>query len=498
MIETIEEDRFARLDYVTGDIACTMRAMHITTQGDKTALLISIDDTIEQGERKRHDRMGDALNVLYSIYEHIDIIHLDDGFIEPVFSNANWQSHYSVPEFENVGSFFADTQIFAPDRARYLAFMDHGTMIDRIRESGESYLTGFFRVRDHGGDYSWKLFGLIHLTERHGNQVMLCIRSTHWSNNALFQEAYDGHADGGWHSIGEADMRLTDGSLWRAISRDSAIAFFWKDRDRRFLGANQAFLDYYGFDSVEDILGKTDEDMGWHVNPRPFMNDELRVLNEGYCIEGARGQCIARGENRDIIATKRPIYRNGQIVGLVGYFFDAADGWRADDGMGRVPLIDPITDALNYTGLEASLSSYVEAYVKAGTEFGVVLVDIDSFKQINEEFGYEFGDKVLRRVADEIRSAVGRVCVIGHVYADRFVILAQDVNGEELQNICDRVEKRLMAIARIEGTPCTIYAFSSFARYSEAEDVEDLKLLARSRLIERKARERGQGGSAFA
>ncbi|HAM16010.1 MAG TPA: hypothetical protein DCP91_09185, partial [Eggerthellaceae bacterium] len=71
LVETIEVEKYARLDFVAGDIACVMRAKHITTRNGKTALLVSIDDTIEQSERKRHERMDDLLAVMYTIYEHV-------------------------------------------------------------------------------------------------------------------------------------------------------------------------------------------------------------------------------------------------------------------------------------------------------------------------------------------------------------------------------------------------------------------------------------------
>ncbi|MBQ9632915.1 MAG: hypothetical protein IJV04_08410 [Lachnospiraceae bacterium] len=53
---------------------------------------------------------------------------------------------------------------------------------------------------------------------------------------------------------------------------------FWKDTQRRFVGVNKAFLSAYGIDSVDKLVGKTDEDMGWHSNPEPFKNDEMEVL----------------------------------------------------------------------------------------------------------------------------------------------------------------------------------------------------------------------------
>jgi len=58
-----------------------------------------------------------------------------------------------------------------------------------------------------------------------------------------------------------ADWSDSEGLLQQILST-TKTAIFWKDAERRFRGANQAFLDYYGFASIHDILGKTDEDMG--------------------------------------------------------------------------------------------------------------------------------------------------------------------------------------------------------------------------------------------
>ena len=115
--------------------------------------------------------------------------------------------------------------------------------------------------------------------------------------------------------------QVTEHTLLEGVLETSSLCFFWKDTERRFLGANQRFLDYYGFGGLEDILGKTDEDMGWHTDAEPFHDDEVQVL-EGGKVTGARGVCLCKGELRDIVATKRPLFSHGAIVGLVGFFED--------------------------------------------------------------------------------------------------------------------------------------------------------------------------------
>ena len=485
ILETIARDKFARVDCVVGGVSCVVRAKHIVTQGSRVAVLVSIDDTLVQGEHARHDRMLESLSVLYTIYDHVDIIHLDEGFTEPVFSAIGWHTQYEVPLFEDVGKAFAEREIYPIDRERYIAFMDHDSMIERIANSGEKFITGFFRTRQKGGDYAWRLFALVHMLDRPGNQVLLCVRSTHGENDALLQAMVDGPSEE-FVASRAADSALTDSNLWRALVRNESMCLFWKDRERRFAGANRAFLDYYGFRSLDDILGKTDEDMGWHVDPVPFMEDELRVLNEGEHIDGAMGQCIVQGIPRDIIATKRPVYRNGRIVGLVGYFIDADTQMERDNVVSSLPLLDPVTGALNFTGLESATWKYVDAYKRLGIDFAMISINVESFQRISDELGYEFGDKVLARVAEELRDIAGARCAIGHVFAERFVVLAQDATDEQLSEICRDIERGLMSIVEIDGTPCTVYALAGFARYSILQDVEAMKRYNQAHRVERR------------
>ena len=116
-------------------------------------------------------------------------------------------------------------------------------------------------------------------------------------------------------------------TLLNDILSTTQTCIFWKDNKRRFIGANKAFLDYYGFPSLDSILHKTDEDMGWHNDPDCFMQDEVRVL-QGERTYRVHGKCIAKGKERDIVASKAPLYNNGKIVGLVGSFEDVTLEYR--------------------------------------------------------------------------------------------------------------------------------------------------------------------------
>ena len=136
--------------------------------------------------------------------------------------------------------------------------------------------------------------------------------------------------------------------LFNSIINTSQDCVFWKDKDRRFVGVNKAFLDYYGFDSADVLIGKNDEDMGWHTDPEPYKQDELRVL-AGQTTYKVQGKCIIRGEERDIIASKRPLYDGDEIVGLVGSFVDITDVVRSKNENDGSQVLYTIDDLRKYS-----------------------------------------------------------------------------------------------------------------------------------------------------
>ena len=118
----------------------------------------------------------------------------------------------------------------------------------------------------------------------------------------------------------EAHSRQNQALLQKILDTTQA-SIFWKDAERRFIGVNRSFLEYYGFGSEQVLLGKNDEDMGWHSDPDPYKNDELRVL-QGETTTRVPGMCFCKGENRHIVASKSPLMEDGEIIGLVGSFED--------------------------------------------------------------------------------------------------------------------------------------------------------------------------------
>ncbi len=218
---------------------------------------------------------------------------------------------------------------------------------------------------------------------------------------------------------------------------------FWKDKDRRFVGVNQAFLDFYGFESADILIGKNDEDMGWHSDPEPFKRDELAVL-AGKSTYKVQGKCFIRGEERDIVASKRPLYKKGKVVGLAGSFTDITDVVRRKNGLDHFQTIytieklrkyaffDKIMDKISLneildplTGLISRAYSvkFVRSLIAENRPFTFAMIDLDNFKFINDTLGHTAGDKVLTTVSKRLAEFVDGYGIVGRFGGDELLMV---------------------------------------------------------------------------
>lgn len=231
--------------------------------------------------------------------------------------------------------------------------------------------------------------------------------------------------------------------LFDSIINTSQDCVFWKDKNRRFLGVNQAFLDYYGFKSADVLLGKNDEEMHWHSDPEPYKQDELRVL-AGKSTYKVQGKCIIKGEERDIIASKRPLYDGDEIVGLVGSFVDITDVVRRKtkndgsqvlytidklrkysffdriiDEISLEEILDPLTGILN----RSYSMKFVRSLIAEKIPFSFTIIDLDNFKYINDNYGHSAGDKVLSTVSKGLAEFTDGFALAGRFGGDELLLI---------------------------------------------------------------------------
>jgi diguanylate cyclase (GGDEF)-like protein len=115
---------------------------------------------------------------------------------------------------------------------------------------------------------------------------------------------------------------------------------------------------------------------------------------------------------------------------------------------------DGLTELSNRLHLEEQLAAAVSASRRHGHPLSVLFIDIDSFKHINDAFGYEAGDEVLRAVADRLRATIRTEDVLGRWGGEEFVVIlpATDLAGgvTSAERLRDAIDGELIVVAGIE------------------------------------------------
>ena len=107
----------------------------------------------------------------------------------------------------------------------------------------------------------------------------------------------------------------------------------------------------------------------------------------------------------------------------------------------RLAFRDSLTGVANRRALQDHLGRCVARAERHEGRLGVVLLDIDAFKSVNDRWGHGVGDVVLRSVAERVREAVREEDLVGRWGGEEFLILAPDTSEAEVARLCERIRQ---------------------------------------------------------
>jgi diguanylate cyclase (GGDEF)-like protein len=104
---------------------------------------------------------------------------------------------------------------------------------------------------------------------------------------------------------------------------------------------------------------------------------------------------------------------------------------------------DPLTGALNRRGFEERLGSELDDAVRHGQPLALAMLDLDSFKEINDTRGHAAGDEILRWTSAVLQEAVRPIDAVGRLGGDEFAILLRGSGQADAMDVAARVSQRL-------------------------------------------------------
>lgn len=105
----------------------------------------------------------------------------------------------------------------------------------------------------------------------------------------------------------------------------------------------------------------------------------------------------------------------------------------------KLIFLDPLTELLNRRGLQDVMERELQRGHREQTNFTILLIDLDNFKEINDTWGYTIGDTVLRAVAHRLKDSLRKTDVAARIGGDEFIIFLPETRPGEALRIAERV-----------------------------------------------------------
>jgi diguanylate cyclase (GGDEF)-like protein/PAS domain S-box-containing protein len=236
-------------------------------------------------------------------------------------------------------------------------------------------------------------------------------------------------------------------ALYQTLLDNLNDGVYFVDQDRRISSWNKGAERITGYTASEIIGRSCDDNLLVHVD------DEGNTLNTGICPLGGRfgGAGKQNGEvyvlhkdgHRVPIIMRAAAIQDGQgrFAGGVEIFTDRTPASAALDRLAeleRLAFLDPLTGLANRRYAEITLHARIEELQRYGWKFGVLFIDIDRFKDVNDRYGHAIGDEVLKMTAKTLQNSVRTFDLVSRWGGEEYVTVIANVEGDELVATANR------------------------------------------------------------
>ena len=232
----------------------------------------------------------------------------------------------------------------------------------------------------------------------------------------------------------------------------------------------------YQSPSLRRVLGRDRSDPGLTTRIHPDDRGE---------VEQALAALIASGEGAMVELEVRAQHSEGHwlwvhvrasnrvddpnVGGIVVNLWDVTRQHELADQLREQALHDPLTGLPNRRLIDAGLERALARAGRSPGTVGLVLCDVDRFKDVNDALGHPAGDELLAQVAERLRALVRPSDTVGRLGGDEFVVVCEDLHEpDELVTVTGRLQRDLRGVYRVadQDLPITVTVGGSCATAS--------------------------------
>jgi diguanylate cyclase (GGDEF)-like protein/PAS domain S-box-containing protein len=288
-----------------------------------------------------------------------------------------------------------------------------------------------------------------------------------------------------------------------SMDRDLLSAFlehipdtvFFKDRESRFLRISHAGANHFGLADPEQAVNKTDAQIFSSEHAGQALGDEKEIIRTGRSLIGIEEkETWPDGRENWVLTTKVPLKnRHGQIIGTMGIAHDITDRKQAELQIRYMALHDVLTGLPNRALLQDRLGQAIALARRHQEKVGVLMLDLDHFKNVNDSLGHSVGDRLLEVVSKRLKACLRTSDIVARLGGDEFVIVLPEVtNNASIEQVARKVITALGEPFQLEGHELAMNASIGISQYpADGENPQALLQGADAAMYEAKKSGRG-------
>lgn len=270
-------------------------------------------------------------------------------------------------------------------------------------------------------------------TERHVTQRSAPIREDHGTVKGLVVVIADVTGE---YRIREA-LRESEERFHLMFEKHDAIMLLIEPETGRILDANQAAARFYGY-PVERLCAMSVQDIS------ASSPDKVSLKGDGslpeYRDDFVFSHRLANGEERVVEVHASPILLRGQSI-LFAIIHDITKRRALEREMRRLATTDPLTGLVNRRFFFNQVTRELERFRRYAKSAALLMLDLDSFKRINDTRGHAAGDAVLQHFAIVARQSLRRVDVVGRLGGEEFAALLPGTDAAGAVQLAERLRQ---------------------------------------------------------
>jgi diguanylate cyclase (GGDEF)-like protein/PAS domain S-box-containing protein len=258
----------------------------------------------------------------------------------------------------------------------------------------------------------------------------------------------------------------------------------------RYRFVNSRYEDHFGLDKSH-FIGKSVEEMVGPAAYRVYLPFLERVSGgEPQVFEVESHQGI-----RPVHFFVKLIPQYDEFDEITGFHFihqDVTDHKVENQRLSQLARADALTGLLNRSGFETAIVDAMGRSRHHMSAMALFYLDVDRFKAINDKFGHQIGDKLLRGFAARLLRAVRSADIAARLGGDEFVVIAEGVRSvDDVRSIAGKILRAMRPAFDLNGVTLSITASVGVAIYA-GEDIKVYDLIQRADAALYRAKDSGR------